>query len=168
MLLEHDVQDVWKKTKLPQHLQLPAKEIKVCCYTTQTGSDVRRSAGDGQQTLKRNQFRNPAPLVLHIWGNSAVVFSGLCNQLEMSWERHFVCSGKHGPESINLGWKLIVTLQRNLIFAICSPDKKPFRGAAGILRDVRLDLTTASDLFDWWKRRGKCSGGSWGPEAPAW
>lgn len=107
------------------------------------------------------EFRNPALLVLHFWGDSAVMFSRLCNQLEMSWERRFVCSTKHGPKSINLGWKFIVTLQGNLILPFAAWHN-PFRGAGVIPRDVQLDLTTASDLFDWWKWRGKCSGGGGG------
>lgn len=113
------------------------------------------------------EFRNPALLVLHFWGDSAVMFSRLCNQLEMSWERRFVCSTKRGPKSINLGWKFIVTLQRNLILPFAAWHN-PLRGAGVILRDVQLDLTTASDLFDWWKWRGKCSGGGGRQEAEAW
>lgn len=85
----------------------------------------------------------------------------------MSWERRVVCSTKHGPKSINLRWKFIVTLQRNLILPFAAW-QNPFRGAGVILRDVQLDLTTATDLFDWWKWRGKCSGGGWRREAKAW
>lgn len=76
----------------------------------------------------------------------------------MSWERSCVCSTKHRPRSIHLGWKFGVTLRRNLIFCRLQPDRRnPFRAAGVILRDTWLDLRTTSDLFDWWKWRGKCS-----------